>query len=180
MADSRSSVRRIIGDQSGRFAMARGTFLWPRHNGVSLGTSLIPRRRSSTAAEPHFVVAGAVRAAINGEIPPVCSFVTRNLFLHNSIWGPYSGATSARWLPMAPLRRVTAPSDRGSRGRRTTPGRPIPIGRLRLGALIPLRWDHFGSFDQDSMTQIQSRFIKPRPLILDSTVVGAYRFAVCF
>jgi hypothetical protein len=82
--------------------------------------------------------------------------VTRILFLRNSIWGPCLGAGSARWLPMAPLRRVTAPSDRGARGRRTAPGHPIPIGRLRLGALSPLRWDHFGSSDQDSMTQIQS------------------------
>jgi hypothetical protein len=52
--------------------------------------------------------------------------------------------------------------------------------RTRPIAILPLRWDHFGLSDQDSMTQIKSRFIKLRPLIPDSTAVGAYQFAVCF
>jgi hypothetical protein len=101
---------------------------WPLRWRFSTGTTAIARRSSSTAAEPHFAVAGAVRAAIIGEIPPVCSYVTRILFLRNSIRGPYSGASSARWSPMAPLRRVTAPCDRDALGRRTALGRPIISG----------------------------------------------------
>jgi hypothetical protein len=52
MANSRSSLCRIIGDQPGSFAMVRGTFQWLRHNGMSLGTSSIPRWRSSATAHP--------------------------------------------------------------------------------------------------------------------------------
>jgi hypothetical protein len=62
---------------------------------------------------PHDAVAGAVRAAINDEIPPVCYYVTRILFLRNNIQGPCSGASSAWWSSMAPLRQVTARSGLG-------------------------------------------------------------------
>jgi hypothetical protein len=56
MANSRSSLRRIIGDQPGSFTMERGTFLWPRHNGMYLGTSSIPRWRSSVAVHPPLLM----------------------------------------------------------------------------------------------------------------------------
>jgi hypothetical protein len=82
-------------------------------------------------------------------------------------YAPLGGIGAGRWMMGARLG-----FDLGQRGFRPW----IDDLAARIKWAIPVRWGGFAPFDQDPVTQIRSRFIKPQPLISDPRAHIAYRF----